>query len=62
MLSSSGTVRNWEIAEASPFPALDDAALDAARSIQALRGKGPGGAPVEVSVVVPMRFSLNSLR
>ena len=39
-----------------------EAALDAARSIQALRGKGPGGAPVEVSVVVPMRFSLSSLR
>lgn len=62
MLSSSGAVRNWEIAEASPFPALDDAALDAARSIQSLRGKGPGGTPVEVSVVVPMRFSLSSLR
>jgi protein TonB len=62
MLSSSGTVRNWEIAEASPFPALDDAALDAARSIQSLRGKRPDGTPVEVSVVVPIRFSLNSLR
>jgi protein TonB len=62
VLSSSGAVRDWQIAEASPFPALDDAALDAARGIQSLRGRGPGGAPVEVSVVVPMRFSLNSLR
>jgi protein TonB len=61
-LSSSGMVSNWEIAEASPFPALDDAALEAARSIQTLRANGSESGPAEVSVVVPMRFSLSSVR
>jgi protein TonB len=58
VLTSRGEVRRWEVAEPSRHRALDEAALEAAEGIRRLGLGEPGGGDDEVTVVVPLRFSL----
>jgi periplasmic protein TonB len=58
VLTSRGEVRRWEIAEPSAHRTLDEAALRAAQEVRRLDAANPGSGEAEVTVVVPLRFSL----
>ncbi|MGH7856897.1 MAG: TonB family protein, partial [Candidatus Binatia bacterium] len=57
-IARDGSVREWDVASRSPHRILDEAALDAARAVDAVASGEGRAIPKEITVVVPMRFRL----